>query len=221
MAVKRKSSLLTYDLTPFIGQGEELGTAKPEAGEASAEDYEQEVEVKPEQLAPHDMDVPEEPIRVRVQMRVWDGQQYVMRDLGEQLLVPTGCDRPKYLDPHKTKVTLKSALPRDLEKDSNLYALWQTNGWVSRRWVQDHLDEDINPTVVNKEIADDIPFLLALQGKQDPAGGVAQTNGTQPGDSNGAPLPPAPGPGRGNVYGAGDNLASGTPPPNGAPGTGV
>ena len=91
-------------------------------------------------------------------------------------------------------------------------------------------EHDINIDEMDKDISDDIPFTLALQGLPDPSGGVAQTAGVQegqgaPGSNNGAPLPPGPGPGRGNKVRPGDNLAKpkapGGAPPNPAPGTGV
>jgi hypothetical protein len=184
-------------------------------------DYEEEVQAKPEQLPPHDIDLPEEPELVHVVMQVWDAesQTFTERDMGEMLLVPSGCERAEYLSPYENNVTLKSALPRDLERDTNLYSTWQQNGWIGRRWAQENLDQDINIPQVNKEIADDIPFLLALQGKPDVTQQVAQTAGLAPGSNNGAPLPPGPGPGRGNKVAPGDNLAQ--LPPDGAPGTGV
>lgn len=179
-------------------------------------------QVEPEQLSPHDMDIPEEPMTLPVSVMTWNPKTrtFDTENLGSIQIVPTGCDRPRYLNPYDNRVTLKSALPRDMERASNLYVQWQTNGWVSRRWVQEHLDEEINIRQVNKELADDIPFLLALQGKPDPTAQVAQTAGVQDGDTtspiNGAPAPAVAGPGRGNRHVAGDNMA--TPPPNGAAG---
>ena len=179
-------------------------------------------EVKPEQLAPNDMDIPEEPETIRVTRRWWnpETQTFVEEDLGKQEVVPTGCKRPRYLNPFANIVVFRSPLPRDKEKDSNLYAQWQTNGWVSRHWVMNKLDEDINPAIMDKGIADDIPFLLSMKGQ--PTAGVAQTAGmAPPGDNNGAPLPPGPGPGRGNKFAPGDGLGGANPPPNGGVGSGV
>ncbi len=185
-------------------------------------DYENEVQVQPEQLPPHDIDIPEEPELVNVVARVWNSetQTFEEKDLGEMLLVPTGCDCSEYVSPYKTDVKFKSALPRDLEKDVNLYAAMQTNGWISRRWAQEHLELGINPAEADKEIADDIPFILSMKGVPDPTQQVAQTEGLSPGSNNGAPLPPGPGPGRGNKFAPGDGMA-GKPPPNGAPGSSV
>jgi len=189
-------------------------TPEPETGEANA---------KPGQLVAHDIDIPEEPEEVNAVVQEWDNEknQFVERNLGKRLLVPTGCERPTYFSPFENSVTLKSALPRDKEKDTNLYQAWQTNGWVSRHWVMSRLEEGISISQMDKEIADDIPFILSIQGKPDPSGQVAQTNGLQqpgdgPGDNNGAPLPPGPGPGRGNKFAPGDGLAKA--PPNASPG---
>lgn len=175
----------------------------------------------PEQLADYDMDVPEEPEDVRVVVHTWNAQtqSFEKKDLGTKKLVPSGCNRPTYLSPYETAAKLKSALPRDKQLDTNLYASWQQNGWVDRHWIMEHLDEDINLVEVDKRIADDIPFLNALQGKPNQTGQVAQTSGLEKGDSHGAPPPPGPGPGRGNLRAPGDNLA--TPPPNAAPGSPV
>jgi len=196
----------------------------PPKKELPPKELEKEPEVKPEQLAPHDIDLPEEPETIQVTIRQMNPVtlEWSERDLGEIKVVPTGCKRPCYLNPFKNEVTFKSPLPRDKEKDTNLMKAWQDAGWVSRRFCQDNLDEGINPMVEDKQIADDVPFLLAMQGKPDPAGGVAQTAGLDPGQAppgsnNGAPLPPGPGPGRGNMHAPGDNLAS-KAPANGAPG---
>jgi hypothetical protein len=176
-------------------------------------DPEEEPQVKPPQLAPYDIDIPEEPEKVRVVVQEWDPltRAFLSRDMGLMTLVPTGCRRPIYLSPYENKVSLRSALPRDKEKDTNLYATWQQNGWIDRHLAMEKLEEGINIQQVDKRIADDMPFILALQGKPDSTGQVAQTNGLQqpgdgPGDNNGAPLPPGPGPGRGNKFAPGDNL---------------
>jgi hypothetical protein len=164
----------------------------------------EDVQVTPPHLQPHDIDIPEEPETVRVITRVFNRAtgQMEEKDLGEMLLVPTGCEAPERVSPYQTTVTLRSALPRDKQLDANLYAAYQTNGWASRRWIQQRLDEDIDADEVDAEIADGLPLLLELQGKG--AAGVGQTNG--PGDNNGAPLPPGPGPGRGNLNTPGDNM---------------
>lgn len=164
----------------------------------------EDVQVTPPKLQPHDIDIPEEPETVRVVTLVFNREagQLVEKDLGEMLLVPTGCEAPTRVSPYQTTVTMRSALPRDKQLDANLYAAYQTNGWASRRWIQQRLDEDIDPDEVDAEIADGLPLLLELQGKG--AAGVGQTNG--PGDNNGAPLPPGPGPGRGNLNEPGDNM---------------
>ncbi len=209
------------DLTEkTVSDGELIGEASIE--KAADEDYENEVEAQPEQLPPHDIDIPEEPEKVNVVARIWNPQTraYEEKNLGELLLIPTGCERSEVVSPYENSVKLKSALPRDVERDSNLYATWQKNGWVDRHWVMEKLDEGINVNEVDKRIADDIPFLLAMQGMPDPTQQVAQTAGMAPGSNNGAPLPPGPGPGRGNKFAAGDNMAS-KAPPNGAPGKGV
>ncbi len=196
--------------------------AEAQSAKQEDTDYENEIQAKPAQLPPHDIDLPEEPEEIQVVSRVWNPELGEFTDLqmGKMLLIPTGCERPEYLSPYENEVTLKPSLPRDVEKESNLYAQWQQNQWVSRRWVQEHLDQDINIPEVDKEIADDIPFILAAKGMPDPTQQVAQTAGMDPGSNNGAPLPPGPGPGRGNKVTAGDNLAS-KAPPNGAAGSGV
>lgn len=190
--------------------------------------------VKPPQLAPHDLELPEEPEEVEIVSRVWnqETQTFAYVSAGKRLLVPTGCKRPEYLNPYETKVKLKSALPRDRERDANLYAQYQQNGWVSRRWIQERIEDEINIPQVDREISEDVPFLLALQGKVD-VSGVGQTSGPQgtttsvpnaagvPGSSNGAPPPPGPGPGRGNKFAPGDNLGGPKVPSNGTPGTPV
>jgi hypothetical protein len=190
--------------------------------EQEDEQYLEGAEAQAAQLPPHDIDIPEEPEVVRVITRVWEPtlQRYVDRDLGELLLVPTGCDCAEYVSPYDNSVKLKSALPRDLANDVNLYAAMQTNGWVDRHWCMERLELGLNPAEIDKRIADDIPFMLNMKGMPDPTSQVAQTPGLQ-GDNNGAPLPSEPGPGRGNKYSPGDNLASASTPPNGGPGTGV
>lgn len=195
----------------------------PPKREPPSEELEPPIEVKPERLPPHDMDIPEEPEEVDVTVYVWnaDAKSFEAENLGKMLLVPTGCHRPTYLSPYETTVTMKSALPRDKEKEANLYAVYQKNQWMSRRWCQTHLDEDVQPSVEDKQIADDIPFILAAQGLPD-ASQVQGVPGVQGdfgvGTNNGAPLPPGAGPGRGNKVVPGDNMASPKPSANAVPG---
>lgn len=170
---------------------------------------------QPPQLVSHQIDVPEEPERIRVVTQIWNPAEarFVETDLGEMLLIPTGCEEPEFLSPYENSVSFRSPLPRDKANEANLFGSYQQNGWVSRDWVRKNLDEEIDPIEVEKQIADDIPVILALQGKPDPGtgAGVAQTDGGKAGN-NGAPLPPGPGPGRGNKVVPGDNAASGVTP---------
>lgn len=172
----------------------------------------EEPEVKPEQLDAADIGIPEEPEEVAVQVSEWDSQlgAMVTIDLGKLLLVPTGCRTPRYADPYDSQPMLRTALPRDKSADANLFKLYQDAGWASRNWIRDHLDEEFDNQAVDKEIVDDTEIIGALQAalKGTPSG-VAQTAGVQegtPGNNNGAPLPPAPGPGRGNKIMPGDGL---------------
>lgn len=174
-------------------------------------DPEEEAQVTPPKLPSHQIDVPEEPERVHVKTMIFNPATggYEEKDLGQLLLIPTGCEEPEFFSPYENAVSFRSPLPRDKEREANLYALYQQNGWASRNWIRKNLDEDLsNPEHLDKEIADDIPIILALQGKPDVATGAAQTPGTDgAGDNNGAPLPPGPGPGRGNLAAPGDNAA--------------
>lgn len=185
------------------------------------EEYLEGVAVQAAQLPPHDIDIPEEPEEVQVIARIYDPNlgRFVEKDLGKLLLVPTGCDCPEYVSPYESTAKLRSALPRDLASDINNYTAMQTNGWVSRHWCMNALEQGLSPAEMDKQIADDIPFILNMKGTPDITAQVAQTPGMQ-GDNNGAPLPPGPGPGRGNAFAPGDNMAA-SMPPNGGPGTGV
>lgn len=149
----------------------------------------------PEKLSAKDIDLPEEPVRLRVATRVFDPttRTWNLEDQGERLLVPTGCKQPRYLNPYETKVTFVGPLPKDRGEDTNLWKAWQQMGLVSREWIREQMDAEINSAVEDQRIADDIPFLLAMQGSGDPdpfaaGGGVAQT----PGLSNGR-VPPGAG----------------------------
>lgn len=180
--------------------------------EEDPEDPEEKPPVAIPKLASHEIDIPEEPEEVEIVQAVWDETSQAWIDLPPQtlLLVPTGCAFPEELNPFDTVVSLRSALPRDKEKDANLYQAYQKNNWVSRDWVREHLDEDIDSAKEDKRIADDIPINLASQGIPETSG-VAQTPGLDPGqeapgDNHGAPNPPKPGPGRGNKFTPGDNL---------------
>lgn len=212
----------------------------PKKAEDTPRDPEEEV-YKPPTLAAHDIDIPEEPELVRVVMRTWNPntQSFVDVDMGEQLLVPSGCKSPKHLSPYENCVTLKSALPRDKEQEANLFSMYQRQGWVSRNWVREHLDEEIKGAEVDKEIADDIPFMQALNvggksgslGPPGVGGGVAQSPGlanadgiSEPADGGeGAPMlrktkgkrekPPT------NPLGGKNGKAA--PPPNAKPGSSV
>jgi len=203
--------------------GEQVEREVPkEAPKQLPKELEPEIRVEPEQLSPYDIDIPEEPERISVTVQSWDPnrQEFLPENLGVLTLVPTGCTSPTYLNPYDSCAEIKSALPRDLEQLSNLYATWQKNGWLNRHEVMRRLEIGENPAEVDKKIADDIPFILAMQGKPDQTKQVAQTAGIDPGQkgsNNGAPLPPGPGPGRGNRYAPGDNMA-GRPPSNASPG---
>jgi len=176
-------------------------------------DPEKDIDVPVPKLASHQIDIPEEPERVEVITQVWNAAtgMFEEKNLGVLMLVPTGCEEPEFLSPYDNTVSFRSPLPRDKQVDANLHGALQKMGVVSREWIQEHTDEEIDPVLENRRIADDIPVLMALQGKQgDPtATGVAQTPGLEgKGDNNGAPLPPGPGPGRGNTAAPGDNGAS-------------
>ena len=168
-------------------------------------------EVPIPKLTDHQIDIPEEPEKIRVITQVWDDASggFVEKDLGELTLVPTGCEEPTMFSPYENTVSFRSPLPRDKERDANLYAMYQSNGWASRAWIRAQLDEDFADDLeLDREIADDIPVILAIQGKPDMSGGAAgvgQTEGM--GSNNGAPLPPGPGPGRGNKNVPGDGAA--------------
>jgi hypothetical protein len=193
-----------------------LGNAGPEPvvfteKEEDDIDPEEDVDVPVPKLAPHQVDIPEEPETVRVITQVWNAAMGVFeeQDLGELLLIPTGCEEPEFLSPYENSVCFKSALPRDKQIDANLYGAYQKMGIVSRDWIRENSDEEIDGVLEERRIADDIPVLMAMQGKPTEAGGVAQTAGLEgKGDNNGAPLPPGPGPGRGNVAAPGDDGAS-------------
>jgi hypothetical protein len=168
------------------------------------------------QLAQHDMDVPEEPEELDVVQLKFDEASGTWKEehLGMMVLVPTGCDNPVYADPYESSVGTISALPRDKQAEANLYSLYQKQGWSSRDWIREKLQENINAKREDERILDDIPFLNLLAGKPAEAPvGVGQTPGmtggaSGPGSSNGAPPPPGPGPGRGNTYAPGDDGAS-------------
>lgn len=203
-----------FDGEPQVVEKEEDDPADPD----------DDVLVQPPQLASHQIDVPEEPERVRVVTQIWNAAASAFQevDLGELMLIPSGCEEPEFLSPYENAVSFRSPLPRDKEHEANLYALYQQNGWASRPWIRKNLDEEIDDIQVDKEIADDIPVLMALQGKPDLSSGVGQTAGAAgKGDNNGAPHPPGPGPGRGNKAAPGDNGATPTTPANAAPGSGV
>jgi hypothetical protein len=173
-------------------------------------DPEKDIDIPVPKLPTHQIDLPEEPELIRVTTNVWDPVtgSFVMRDLGEMLLVPTGCEEPEYLSPYENTVYFRSALPRDKAVDANLYAAYQKMGIASRDWIRDNMDEDFDNMLEDKRIADDVPILMALAGKAENSG-VAQTAGLEGGgDNNGAPLPPGPGPGRGNKNVPGDDGAS-------------
>jgi hypothetical protein len=161
-------------------------------------------------LASNQIDIPEEPEEVDVVLAVYANGQWTDTPMGKMLLVPTGCEEPEELSPYESIVSLRSALPRDKEKDMNLFQAYRNNGLVSREWIRENLDEDIDGKIEDKRIADDIPVMLAMQGIPE-TGGVAQTAGMDPGQpgagsNNGAPLPAKPGPGRGNKFAPGDGL---------------
>lgn len=164
-------------------QNEEASSAASEGGKPAN---------KPAPLAPTDINVPPEPELVRVVVQTWNPltRSFEAEDLGEQLLVPTGCKRPDPLSPYETEVCLRSALPRDKERDSNLYAQWQNNGWISRHWAMEHLEEGINIPEIDRAIEEDMDLMQRLRG-QVPAAGVAQTPGVQ-GSTGGVSTPMSP-----------------------------
>lgn len=177
-------------------------------------DPEVDIDVPVPKLPSHQIDIPEEPEEIEVITLVWDAASGMFKEqnLGKMLLIPTGCEEPEFLSPYENTVSFKSALPRDKQIDANLYGAYQKMGTVSRQWIRENSDEEIDGMLEDKRIADDIPVLLAMQGKSDVAGGVAQTAGLEgKGDNNGAPLPPGPGPGRGNTAAPGDNGAAPAP----------
>ena len=170
-----------------------IGLAEQKAPRPPDEDV---PDVEVPQLAEHEVDIPPEPERVAVVVRVWNGSMWVDKDLGEMDLVPCECEEPDYADPYETSASFKSALPRDLERESTLYQMWQQNGWVDRRWIREKLDQGLDPEKLDKGIEDDIPILMALQGKEG-GKGVGQTEGMSPGNpSNGINPSDVKGPGR-------------------------
>jgi hypothetical protein len=181
-------------LVPYYQRALQLPEASPTVLLKPEEDISDPAEaIEQPKLPVHDIDVPEEPETVHVISRVWDSnaKTFVTQDLGSLLLVPTGCEQPEYLSPYTTECKLRLPLPRNKMEDANLYTLYQNQGWASRAWVRSQLDEEIDGPRVDKEIADDIPFMLALKGLPDPSGGVAQTEGADPQQTGGNNESPA------------------------------
>lgn len=159
-------------------------------------------------LPAKDIDLPEEPETVNLLVRVFNPEtrEWSVQSLGEEEVVPTGCERPVYLNPYESVVTLASPLPRDRVEETNLWTSWKNLGLVSRNWIRERMDEDLNSEEEDERIADDIRFYAALDNQpatdpyevttSQPAGppqgpkGVAQS----PGMSQGKPLPGKPPP---------------------------
>ncbi len=170
-------------------------------------------------LSPHDIDMPEEPEVIDVETEVWRDGVWVDRSIGQMTLIPTGCDKPVFCNPYENLVQFRPALPRDMERESNLLAQWQKNLWISRRDAQQRIDEGLNIPEVDKRIADDIPFLLAAQGIPE-VQGVGQTAGMMPGaDGQQGAAAETANPAQGAKPPAKQGAAR--PPPNGRSGKGV
>lgn len=190
--------------------------------QAAEEDYGKEVEPPTPKLAEADIKVPQEPKKVRLRYRAWDPvtRQFIEKDGGERILVPTGCQNPRRASPYAVGVTLKSALPRDKTEQANLFAAYQKAGLMHRGAMIERMDEGVNKAEVDEGLREDTALVAAwtqaLAGQKEAPGGVAQSEGA-PGSNNGAPLPPGPGPGRGHVKPGNTPKA----PPNARPGTGV
>lgn len=148
--------------------------------EAEDEEYEQPVEAEQPQLQEHDMDIPEEPETVLVIVRVVDENGNWQEDnQGPRMLVPTGCDKPVFLNPYITKVSLRSALPRDRAEEANLYATYQTNLWMSRKTIMKRLDQGLQYEDETDNMEDDTPLILARAGTADPNSAAAQVGQTE------------------------------------------
>lgn len=148
-----------------------------------------------QQIPMGEIDIPEEPIQVNYEEKLINPEtgDEVETIRATRLVIPTGCETPKYLDPFKTEVELNNALPKDLHLDAQLYRVYQANGWVDRMWAQDQIPEIAREkTEINKRLRAEM-----TSGMPQPAAQPTWTPGKQqppitdysPAQQNGAAVP--------------------------------
>lgn len=107
-----------------------------------------------------EISLPQEPEEVLLSTMFIDpstgGVQNVTRE--RKMLVPTGCKKPRFLDPYWIPVVMKNAVPRDeqLDQEQNLNLLRE--GVVSTEWVRrktPRIDPDEYDTI-DREIEEDL-----------------------------------------------------------------
>jgi hypothetical protein len=136
---------------------EEPAAQLPVVDDATGELMEQPPEESPvPQLESGQIDIPEEPETIRLVKRVVDPVtgNPVSEEATDVTIVPTGCEHPQYLNPYKTKTTLKDTLPKDKLLLQQLYDGWLRAEIVTREWVRDHSDiEDLED--LKRQIAEE------------------------------------------------------------------
>lgn len=136
-----------------------------------------------------EIEVPEEPENVEITMlyRHPETGDVVASRTVTKLLVPTGCERPQYLNPFGSTVEFLDPLPKDEHLQAQLYQVYQQNEWVDAEWVRGKIPE-IAPDA--DELAKRMKNREAAQNRMQP---VMETQGAGMRQTTYQELAPPPG----------------------------
>jgi Phage portal protein, SPP1 Gp6-like len=90
-------------------------------------------------------------------------------------VVPTGCKKPRYLNPYDTTVTFKDTLPRDIDAETERHERMIKNNIVSRDWVREHMPEVEDPRAEKARVDDQMRQDAVMRAS---AGGHAEQQDT-------------------------------------------
>lgn len=166
---------------PEIQMEADLAEARRPPPEKPEKDSDLPEELKIIPIPEEEIDFPEEPEEVEITQR-WvhpQTQQLLEEEKMVRMLVPTGCNRPQYLNPYDTKVEFPDPLPKDEALRATLYEQYQRNQWVDPEWCQDRIPEiAVDKTAIQRRIKKNgaPPGTAPGTKEEDPSAGKRQAN---------------------------------------------
>jgi len=177
---------------PQATGGEVEEGAEPQQGPAEPEDDGLPPGARVHSLDMDEIEVPEEPEEVSIVRKYLHPVtgEVALEERETKFLVPTGCQRPVYLNPFETTVELPDPLPKDEMIQATLFEKYQQNGWVDEEWCRERIPEIAkDATAISKRMKKVKPPTPPEGGAQPgkPGGSANNVMGSVPGPMGGRP----------------------------------